>query len=449
MKILYLIVFLSHIFAANIHFNPIVKLAYYSEGSDSFNESTPISIFGAGLNVNYHKDNVFIDATFVNHRLWGISTRMKHNYNAFNHQQALSWGQDPTRSGDSFDYDYSNFIFKYVLSNIEIFIGKQNPQWGNGYSKLIISDKSPSFPLFGFNWDIFSNLKVDYFHGSLVSKMNDELYEDIYIDGNNIVKSPHLSRSIAAHRFVWSPFENLTLIGSESVIYGVRGIDFHYLMPFIPFWSLQHYLGDTDNIQMSGEIIYSPIKNIQIYGTVFMDEWAPDKTFEKNNRNWFAYQCGMNWENPINHSHLTVEYTWTDSRIYKHRFEINEYYSHGSPIGFWAGPHAEELLLIFQKDFNENNLGILFSHAKRGVFTDLVDQYTTQTVERYNGITEEKLFTSIFLNYRIFNNIKISPSIDYIHWENAGFEPSKNIDEQQLLKKTGVSLNIELSYNLN
>ena len=83
MKNLYLIVFLSHIFTANIHFNPIVKLAYYSEGSDRFNESTPISIFGAGLNVNYHTDNVFIDAIFMEIIDYGVyPTRMKHNYNA-------------------------------------------------------------------------------------------------------------------------------------------------------------------------------------------------------------------------------------------------------------------------------------------------------------------------------------------------------------------------------
>ena len=433
---------------ANINFNPIVHLAYYSEGSDRYIENLPISIFGAGLNVNYQNDSVYLDATFVNHRLWGISTGVKHNYNAFNHQQSLSWGQDPTRTGDSFDYDYSNFTFKYVLTNTEFYLGKQNPQWGNGYSKLIISDKSPSFPLFGFNWDILKNLQVEYLHGSLESKLSDTLYKEIFTDGNGIVKNPHLSRSIVAHRFKWTPFENLTFIGSESVVYGVRGIDFHYLMPFIPFWSLQHYLGDTDNIQMSGEVIYSPISNMQIYGTIFMDEWAPDKTFKEKNRNWFAYQCGMNWENATQNSSLTIEYTWTDSRIYRHRFEVNEYYSHGSPIGFWAGPHAEELLFYFEKEFSINKLGLLFSYAKRGAFTSLEEQYFTKFIERFDGITEEKLYTSIFFDYYIANNVNISPSINYIHWENAGFDPSKNIEEQQLLEKTGISFNIEISYNL-
>ena len=111
----------------------------------------------------------------------------------------------------------------------------------------------------------------------------------------------------------------------ESVVYAVRGMDFHYLMPVIPFWSLQHYLGDTDNIQMAGEIIYSPSNRLKLYGTIFMDEWAPEKTFDDENHNWLAYQGGLTWSKLLNVSdQFRLEFTWTDSRIYRHKFKVND-----------------------------------------------------------------------------------------------------------------------------
>ena len=49
--------------------------------------------------------------------------------------------------------------------------------------------------------------------------------------------------------------EIMNQIWGEDVIVGDRTIDVHYLLPFIPFWSMQHYTGDIDNVQMGGEII--------------------------------------------------------------------------------------------------------------------------------------------------------------------------------------------------
>ena len=138
-----------------------------------------------------------------------------------------------------------------------------------------------------------------------------------YDDDLNISKIPNINRNIAAHKITWDLTEKIRINAMESVIYGVRGIDFHYLMPIIPFWSLQHYLGDTDNIQMSAEIIFSPSQKFRLYGTLFIDEWAPDKTFSKNNRNWFAYQFGFVSKYLFSKmDKLRLEFTWTDSRVF-------------------------------------------------------------------------------------------------------------------------------------
>ena len=82
---------------------------------------------------------------------------------------------------------------------------------------------------------------------------------------------------------------------------------------------------------------------------LFIDEWRPEWTFDKINRNWFGYQIGLNRSNVFipGDDIFKLEYNWTDHRIYRHRFPINDSYSNGYSLGFWAGPHSEECLAIY------------------------------------------------------------------------------------------------------
>ena len=43
-----------------IQFKPIAYISHFSMGSDRFYDKTPISIFGAGLKVNYLGENIKI-----------------------------------------------------------------------------------------------------------------------------------------------------------------------------------------------------------------------------------------------------------------------------------------------------------------------------------------------------------------------------------------------------
>ena len=170
-------------------------------GADHFYDDTPISIFGAGLKVNYHGENIKIDAIFINHRLWGISAQERSEYNSFNNEQGLAWGQDPTHSGDSFDYDFSDLDVRYETRNGELFFGKMNPQWGEGEAKLTFSNKVPSFPLFGFNWIVNEKISMEYFHGDLKSGITDSIYSEYYIDEGGKSRSFNVKRNIAGHKF--------------------------------------------------------------------------------------------------------------------------------------------------------------------------------------------------------------------------------------------------------
>ena len=48
-----------------------------------------------------------------------------------------------------------------------------------------------------------------------------------------------------------------------------------------------------------------------------------------------------------------------------HKYDINDFYNHQQPLGFWAGPHAQEFLVNYQnclKVFFETSF---FSHKER------------------------------------------------------------------------------------
>ena len=86
-------------------------------------------------------------------------------------------------------------------------------------------------------------------------------------------------RNIAGHRLDWQPLKKWIFSISELVIYANRSLEMAYLLPFIPFFPVQNYLNDIDNILMSADVQYFHQNNIRIYGVFIMDEWSPPYTF--------------------------------------------------------------------------------------------------------------------------------------------------------------------------
>ena len=75
---------------------------------------------------------------------------------------------------------------------------------------------------------------------------------------------------------------------------------------------------------------------------------------------WIQYER-CNFEK----SELQIEYNWTDQRIYMHKYDINDFYNHQLPLGFWAGPHAEELLFYYLQILEIEFSNSFFKNKKR------------------------------------------------------------------------------------
>ena len=350
--------------------------------------------------------NLDINSTFLNPDL-----NLEHQRDYFSNE--MTW------------FESSMLNIQYELDDIIFSFGKFNRHWGFGRSNLILSNNVPSFPQAGFIWQMAKNLSLEYFSGMLASQIEDTTNINYNNDAGQ--RKVYAQRSITGHRLIWKISPTLSFSAMETVIFGNRSIDFHYLLPFIPFWSMQRYVGDTDNIQMSGEIVWEKTKNFQLFGALFVDEWRPEWTFDNKNRNWFGYQIGLIGANILSENDkVRLEYTWTDHRVYRHRFNINDSYSYDYSIGFWAGPHAEELFLAYNSQFKGIDMTTSFSHLKRGELTEnmLVGQYDNINYERFSGKTESRNVASIEGMKGIFNNrVFVRVGCEWIDWTNPGFNP--------------------------
>jgi hypothetical protein len=419
---LLLILLTFNIFSQELNFTPIIKSEYNNQGGLLISSITPTIISGWGGKFQYNNENIEIYSELINYRYFGKNTQIS------NLNPDLGIGYYGRRRQSGFDFSQINFKISYNLSPIILEFGKYNQNWGPSTSSLIISNKAPSYPQFGFNWGIGSNYSFEYFHGKLNSLIPDSLTLNYYnyTDELNTPGIPFIEKYIVAHRLNWKITDNLLIGASESVIYGGRGVDINYLIPFSSFWAIQNYIGSYDNVQMCLDLSYDIKNKYQIFGMLFIDELKPSQILKRDNNNWLAFQFGINIKNLIkNYDKLLIEFTWTDHRVYNHKFELNNFYSYGFPLGFWAGPHATFLQFNYNFKISKYLVIINYNQIRKGGLTTqmLEDQYNTIYYERFKDTVEDRKSFKVELNKTIYNYFDIKIGVLFVDWRNAGFIP--------------------------
>ena len=442
-KIISIILFIVVLQSADYVIAPILYSHSESGGKVWNVDDKTISVIGWGIALRGNIDNLNIELDAYNNRFIGLSN--KPNY--FNREQGIAWvGNDP--DGEQFDFDVTNTKLSYNYKSIVFEFGKFNRHWGPGSASLILSNKSPSFPQFGFIYNATAKFKFQYFHGSLrslVEDTNNTAYNDI---GEEV---PELNRFVAGHRLEWNPTSRLTIGASEIVVYGAREMDLIYLLPIAPFLSLQQYTGDLDNIQWELDLIWGLNQNFNLYFSFLMDEWKPSMTFDKPNRNWFAYQLGLFGDQILSdNDYLVLELNWTDHRVYRHQNDVNDYYSHGYPLGFWGGPHAEEVTLKYSFIKFDLLFSLGYSYAKRGELTQsmLVNQYNNLIYNRFSNTSESLSFFDLIISKEIRNGFNLYFGISYIDWENGDFDPFSPSNPVQNIKKNSIMFGFSQNFDI-
>ncbi|MAX10040.1 MAG: hypothetical protein CMG13_04155 [Candidatus Marinimicrobia bacterium] len=367
---------------------PIFAIRYSSAAFEMFEDyvGSDLMWISPGLEFEYNKPIVmgFFDlgisiqawSRFYKHSAYGFNGDVINNQlSMFNYNPDYSfefYTSNFVKPEHGVEFDQGEGAVALVSPWIDVIFGKFKSSVGPSFSgNLSLSGQSPNFAQMQTR---FKLSKMDF--TIVVGELYSNLFENInYSDQYDFQNSPDIdqenglvkkvNRYIVNHRLDYYIRDNLRIGFYEQVIVG-HNLSFSYMIPTVPFWSAQHSLGDTDNLQLGFDIDYIGNKN-RLYMALIMDEWDPYNTFEsENHHNWFGGQLGFSRlisENSI----LKAEYTKIQPQVYTHDHPINLPYHHDYPVGFWSKGDSEEIFLNYFFKLSElKDLSITARHTIMG-----------------------------------------------------------------------------------
>ena len=324
------------------------------------------------------------------------------------------------------EYDVGEGGISLMYPNGSLSLIKSNPIWGPGYSgQIVFSNKSPSFTYFQFQHQLTEKWLFTYIHGNLNSTYRMETQTNLYSG-----KSPLIRKFVAAHRLDYFPTPSVRIGMGESVIYGNRGMEPAYLLPMVLFWSLQHDLGDSDNLQMFFDFDFIRKDKGRFYGSFFIDEWDFMSTFKKDDerRLWWAYQLGVSRELPFLQKWkplVRTELTRISPYVYVHKSAVNSFEHYGQPLGFFTGPNSENIFIGLEGSPQDGLwVQIYYQKTVRGkVDSSTVEmQYNLETLT-YLDDPEKLTLMGVKGKWYLTSYLQLAFDIFRKDWENQLYQP--------------------------
>jgi len=152
--------------------------------------------------------------------------------------------------------------------------------------------------------------------------------------------------------------------------YGVsRGWEIGYMIPFVPYVFLEHYLGDLDNKNLSFDLSLAFPDNFRWYFEWFIDDMtSPWTLFSNDWGNKLAGTVGCQYFGRAFDRDLTLtaEYSRVEPWVYTHFYGGSHRYDNFNvPLGAPLGPDSDLLSLIAESRLSaKNSLGVSFANAR-------------------------------------------------------------------------------------
>ncbi len=376
----------------------------YSE-SEHRTEMTLGGILRGDLGKNF---SFFVD---VQNRMRSVEDSLKEQFDP-------SQGQPVVTTGTHAFSDQAIAYFKWQLPWFTMKFGRDYLRWGPGYrGGLTISQNNPPFDMILLQTR-FNRFNFQYFHGFLNSK-----FENKYLIG---------------HRVELKAANWLYLSGTETVIYGNRGVELQYLNPLMPYHVAEHHLGDNDNNMMSFDISAYPLKNQKYYAEFMLDDFSSSEGWFTYIGNKFAFLVGGYWVAPLGIKDLDIrlEYTRVEPFVYTHYDSVNIYINYDQVIGYWTGPNADNL--FFEANywlFKDVYLKLGWEQVRHG----RGDVYTFPTKadgdRKYflAGVVEKQQIWSFQIKDQLFNDVFLLFRSNFINTQNPGKVAGRQSLDKQFL----------------
>ncbi len=241
--------------------------------------------------------------------------------------------------GTGYDFfDARGYITFPATKYVEVGFGYDRHFIGNGHRSLFLSDWGNSTMFLRLNTRIW---KFNYRNLFLELQQADDRVGDRLI-GKKYAALHHLDLQVTR----W-----LQLGFFEGVVFGrPNRFDFSYLNPVIFYRSIEHQNGSMDNSLAGLDFKMDPIKSVQVYGQLLLDEFNLSEI--RSGNQWWAnkwgYQLGAHYLNAggIDNLDLQVEYNRVRPFTYSHRDSVANYTHYNQPLAHPLGANFSEFIGI-------------------------------------------------------------------------------------------------------
>ncbi len=274
---------------------------------------------------------------------------------------------------------------------------KDRLQWGNNYNGAnIFGSNNPTFVQLKLHISPVKWFEFNYFHGWLNSMVVDSTnsYWVTNSYGTDYREVYH-KKYIAANMFTFTPVKNLNVSAGNSIVYSDQNFNVAYIIPLFFYKSVDHSLTsgiDNMNSQMFLDISSRQIKNLHLYGTMFIDELSISRITKKDEWNFISYKAGFRLTDfPVSNLSFTTELTYSYPLTFQHYVPTLTFETNGYNLGHYLRDNSREwYIAVDYRPYRTLNINLFFTDAIRGpdyteLGTDRLGNPPLTSVEWHNN----------------------------------------------------------------
>ena len=234
-----------------------------------------------------------------------------------------------------------------------IALQRENIRWGDSYHcSNILSGRNPAVPMLLLQLTPCRWFQFDYFHAWLVSNVLDSTnyYVENTTTGGTYKHYRPANKFMAANMFTFIPIKYVSFSFGNSVVYAERNVQAAYFIPFAFYKSLDHLLTkglsvENQNSQLFGSLSVRPWDHIQLYTSIYVDEFKLARLKKTNpENNLVSYLVGFNWSGwPLTGLSLKGEFMRSYIACYTHSIDVLTWASNGYNMGHYMGDNAQSI----------------------------------------------------------------------------------------------------------
>jgi len=254
------------------------------------------------------------------------------------------------RPGGDYSEMRGGVVYSWTWGDVAL--AKDHIQVGDNYhGSNILSGRSPSYAMIKLHVNPVKWFDFNYHHGWLVSEDVDS--NASYWSTAGTYKEVFRPKYLATNLFTFIPWKGINFSLGNSIVYtDLGGPHAAYLIPIMFFKSIDHTLNhnvENQNSQMFVNMSIRKIKNLHVYGSLYLDEFKKDRITNDTLHNFWSGKAGFKLSNwPFKNVAITTEFTRTSPMTYKHTVAGLTYASNKFGLGHYLVDNSQEIYLALQ-----------------------------------------------------------------------------------------------------